>query len=146
MYALWIKASAIRHPFSNNITHTHTCTLPHRLHAQQDQQRDGGEASSDPLLQGDCSVPVIVYLFHHLFQDLEHRETGGTEGECSKVLSNYNTVMIQHFLVTVVKLAFSGRHKTLGTGETRHTRLCASLPVAALPSPIPGTLPRGPSD
>ena len=39
---------------------------------QQHEEGDGGEAASYPLVERHCAVTVIVYLAHHVGQDLEH--------------------------------------------------------------------------
>lgn len=63
------KEESATHRAAARGTHKHTDV--YRVHAQQDQQRDGGEASSDPLLQGDGAVSVVVDLLHHLLQYLQ---------------------------------------------------------------------------
>lgn len=44
-----------------------------RLQAQQDQQRDGGHASLDPLLQRHRAVMVVVDLLHHFLENLQEK-------------------------------------------------------------------------
>ena len=41
------------------------------LEPQQHEKGDGGEAAPDPLLEGHRAVTVIVYLGHHVGQDLK---------------------------------------------------------------------------
>ena len=41
------------------------------LEPQQHEEGDGGEAAPDPLLEGHRAVTVIVYLGHHVGQDLK---------------------------------------------------------------------------
>lgn len=50
-----------------------TSVWTHRLQAQQDQQRDGGHASLDPLLQRNRAVVIVVDLPHHILEDLQRR-------------------------------------------------------------------------
>ena len=39
---------------------------------QQHEEGDGGEAASDPLLERNRAVTVIVNLSHHVGQDLKY--------------------------------------------------------------------------
>lgn len=56
--------------------------LPHTLpseqayvfQAQQDEKRDGGHSSLNPLLQRHGPITVVVNFFHHFMEDLEKGE------------------------------------------------------------------------
>ena len=39
---------------------------------EQHEEGDGGEPTSDPLLERNCAVTVIVNLGHHVGQDLKY--------------------------------------------------------------------------
>lgn len=44
------------------------------IHAQENQQGDGGHSSVDPFLQRHKAIPVVVHRLQHLLQDLWNPE------------------------------------------------------------------------